>query len=164
MALIVEDGTVTIGANSYVTESEADEYFDARGNEAWLVDDSENEAKLIEAADYLNIIFTWPGDKYNALQPMALPTSALEAIPSAVKQAQMILALEAKSGPLVPSFQGPTIESERKKLEGVGEKEVKYNQAVASNARRFPLVEALLRGCVVTSTGSSFQTARRLLG
>lgn len=61
MALIVEDGTGVKNANSYVTSSEADDYFSLRNNATWkALTTQQKEAALISASSYADM--RW-GDK-----------------------------------------------------------------------------------------------------
>jgi hypothetical protein len=165
--LVVEDGTLVEGANSYVSIEDADAYWaEGRGNDEWLDAVDDDKLKwLLEAADYLNGFFAWKGDRYDILnQSMALPTSELTIVPRALKVAQILLANEARSGPLIEGWVGPSIKSEKKALDGVGSKEITYFGDSQMGRRRFPLIESMLTIFTVTQVGSSFQSARRLVG
>lgn len=75
MPLIVEDGTLPAGANSFADLAEADAYHAARLRAAWTgeVTDAQKEAALIRASDWLNRKVTWAGHKISGTQRMAWP-------------------------------------------------------------------------------------------
>jgi hypothetical protein len=162
MALIIEDGTGVVNANSYVTEEEATAFLELRGRDDWPADEAEQRKFLVRAADYLNTFYGW-GLPMRDDQTMAIPTLSLDYVPQQVKTAQVLLAYEASKGELADSaIAGPSVTKERKKLDGVGEKEFEYADDAPLGGRRFPAVDALLAGIVVSSAGSSIQVARRL--
>lgn len=114
MALIIEDGTIVAGAESYVTAAEATTYHTARGNAAWTGTDTVKEAALLKAAAYLDGHYCnrFKGSKYQPLeQTMQWPRAGvfidghlLDAytIPQRLKDAQCELALIALSADLAP--------------------------------------------------------------
>lgn len=67
MSLILEDGTAPAGANSYATETMADDYFDARGNTTWTDSTDDKEAALIRATQAIDALYRgrWPGYRSN---------------------------------------------------------------------------------------------------
>lgn len=113
MPLIVEDGSMPDGANSYASVAMADDYFSARGNTAWTgLSTEQKEAALVRGADFLNGL-RWPGRKV-AQRTMAWPRSdaqdgdgysiAPNAVPEPVVRACCYLAGQYGSGsdPLAP--------------------------------------------------------------
>jgi len=168
MPLIVEDGTVVQNANSYVTLAEADAYFSERSDaDEWAaLDDDVKTQKLIDGADYLNSVYRWKGSALDLAQTMALPTDYVTDIVWPVKRAQMVLARFAMTGALAPEVTKGIVTKERKKLDGVGEKEYEYEYASSPElGRTFPIVDAMLNGLIITKTGSgSIQVARRIYG
>lgn len=171
MALVLEDGTGVVGANSYGSVVEADAYFADRNVVEWAgpgatLDDK--EGFMIEAADYLNAFYTPRGEPLYVGQAMGLPTLAFDTIPPAFKRAQFELArYRATNGPLATIFGSQPVTSERKQLQGVGEKEVHYaTPGSVSNVDQFgmtgSLVAALLRP--YTKQGSGIQQASVHLG
>lgn len=73
--LIIEDGTMPEGANSYASITDADAYLVPRG--LWPADNGEEQtakktAALLRAADYLNTL-QWIGDSVDAMRLMAWP-------------------------------------------------------------------------------------------
>lgn len=96
MPIIIEDGTLVEGANSYISVQDLKDYAALRG--ITLPADDQLTSKLILAMDYL--------DKYNPQWP-GTPKGELgwpregagyEGIPTAVKKAQTILAVKAVQG------------------------------------------------------------------
>ena len=84
MALIVEDGTMPTGANTYASISDADTYLSARGD-SWPVSASDiapdpnmssKEAALIRAADWLNGL-DWKGEQVDPVWELAWPRSGV---------------------------------------------------------------------------------------
>ena len=80
MALIIEDGTMPEGANSYVSVAGCDSWQALRGSTTWppapASEDDPNQAKkegsLIQACDYLNGL-AWKGSRPVAGRVMAWP-------------------------------------------------------------------------------------------
>lgn len=111
MALVIEDGTLVAGANSFVPRSEIISYAALRG--VTLVDDATTDILAIKAMDYLWSL-CYKGDKVSATQTTPFPRSGLVAgdtaddfvheIPYGIQIAQMQLALDAHAGiDLTPS-------------------------------------------------------------
>ena len=56
--MIPEDGTGLANANAYVSVEFADEYFSARGNQAWAgLGSADKEAAILKATDYLEAVY-----------------------------------------------------------------------------------------------------------
>ena len=91
MSLIVEDGTMPEGANTYASVADADAYLLSRGVSDWAAPPSSDlepdpqlsakEAALIRSADYLNGL-KWKGEKIEYDWPMAWPRAG---VPTGVK-------------------------------------------------------------------------------
>lgn len=80
MALLVEDGTIVEGANSYVDETFADEYHTDRLNQAWL--DATSPAKsaaLIRATQFIDNKYfeMWKGRLRSPYQPLNWPRNSV---------------------------------------------------------------------------------------
>jgi hypothetical protein len=73
--LIVEDGTCTQGANSYISLEDAVSYQTDRNRTDWLeLSDNEKKASLIKATQYVDNLFKWKGiRKYHQEQPLNFP-------------------------------------------------------------------------------------------
>jgi len=165
MALIVETGDLIANANSYATVAEADAYLNARGRADWAALPSERKEQLmILAADYLNTMYVWAGEKYDLNQSMSLPTSWIDMIPAQVKYAQFLLAYEAKDAELATSVSGPSVKLTEKSLDGVGSTKTEYKDDAPFTGRSFPLIDALVSRFTTSAVTSKIQSARRLLG
>lgn len=130
MALIIEDGTIVAGAESYVTAAEATTYHSNRGNTAWTGTDAVKEAALRKAVAYLDghYFSRWKGTLVKPLeQSLQWPRYnvnigsdqtegsyrgetfgsflAPDVIPQKVKDAQCELALRALSGTLAADLE-----------------------------------------------------------
>lgn len=80
MSLIVEDGTAKLDAESLVSVAFADDYFDKRGNVAWLdLDDSAKEAALRIATDYVEAFYSsrFRGFRTNPAQALSWPRAGV---------------------------------------------------------------------------------------
>lgn len=79
MPLIVEDGTMPAGANSFASLADADAYHAARLTEAWAdsLAGDKKEAALIRATDWLNRKVRWEGCKTTRKQRMAWPRTGV---------------------------------------------------------------------------------------
>ena len=118
MAIIVEDGTIVTGAESYCTVAFADEYHAKRGNAAWDLLDAvdQKEPALRKATDYLEQAFfsLWKGIRVEDGQPLSWPRKCAyiddytliddNIVPEAVKRACAELALKASAAELAPDM------------------------------------------------------------
>lgn len=102
MAIIVEDGSIVAGANSYVSEAELTAYAAERG----ITLSGTEEALLIKATDYLETL-EYIGDKKTADQDLQWPRENVridgfqfpdDEIPKELKHAQMSLAASIDAG------------------------------------------------------------------
>src|SRR6185436_4655409 len=57
--ILVEDGTGLSDANSYVSEDDADTYFDDRGNTTWGTSTDDKEAALIHATAAIDALYRY---------------------------------------------------------------------------------------------------------
>ena len=79
MPLIVEDGTLPAGANSFASVADADAYHAARLTAAWTDElaKAQKEAALIRSSDWLNRKVMWNGRKASRSQRMAWPRAGV---------------------------------------------------------------------------------------
>ena len=74
MTIIVEDGSVVEGANSYNSLEQADEYFSVRNVTSWAdMDQAAKEAALIYGAEALDASRIWNGTPVTNSQSLAWP-------------------------------------------------------------------------------------------
>lgn len=165
MALVIEDGTGKPDGESWATEPDTTAYWTARQEAGWVAADvPTREAKLREAADYLMLAYRWPGQPAVVGQRLPWPRAGVpsgkttypaDAIPTQVIQAQMLLALEALTTPLLKKGEPErTVIEETKSVSGVGSKTFKYATAAIdslSGLRRFFTVDNILAGIAVAS-------------
>lgn len=106
MAFIVEDGTGVSGANSYATTATADTYLGDRGYTAWAgYTTAQKQARLINATQYVDNAYKWPGVKQDTANALNWPRSGAydaegtgidnDTIPQALKDAVCLAALES---------------------------------------------------------------------
>lgn len=83
MSFKVETGLLIAGANSYCTVSEADTYFEDRGNTGWAAaSDDAKEQALVRGADYLRQKYrmSWKGSLVNPTQAMDWPRTGVDRV------------------------------------------------------------------------------------
>jgi len=134
MTIIVEDGSIVSGANSYVSEAELTAYASARA--ITLSSDYTSEQLLILAMDYIESL-SYKGLKYTSTQVLQWPRLDVwidgyylnaSTIPSQLKNGLMQTAIAISNG------NNPLADQARKTVrEKVGDLEVEYS-ASSSNA------------------------------
>jgi hypothetical protein len=148
MALIVEDGSGRVDAESYLSVAAADTYHAAFGNSAWTgAEVAVKEAALRRATQYLDARYAWAGEPLTQTQALAWPRVIAD-LPFAkyawpvkrVCDACAELALRALSGALFTDQLDAQIKSER-----VGPIEVEYATGANGGQTRFAVVDDLLR-------------------
>ena len=148
MALIVEDGSIVAGAESFCTVSFADTYHSNRGNTAWTGTDAVKEAALRKAADYMMQAYRgrWQGLRVEDGQALDWPRSWVVVdgyavlstiVPNEVKAACAQLALRALSADLL------TDETQRKTRVKVGPIETQYAE-YGTQTKQYPAIVSLL--------------------
>lgn len=162
--LIIEDGSVVAGANSFATVAQVRAFAALRGF-TLPVDDSAIEILLVRAADYLAYLESrFAGVRTDpAAQSLCFPRVgvylfgtdlASDVIPVALVQGQIALAIHANALPdLLPKVSGRIIK--REKLDVI---ETEYQESTASNpVPFFPDVEAILTPLFGGTDGGSMQ-------
>ena len=143
MALIVEDGSGLVNAESYISVADAATYHANRGNAAWaaIASDIIREQLLRKATDYMMAVYRlrWAGYRYNSSQALDWPrlyvpildTLSTNQFPQyvdfnvvtvAVKNACAELALKANTETLMADLSQATI---KEKVDVI---EVEYNK------------------------------------
>ena len=123
MALVIEDGTLVAGANSFVTRAEIIAYAAARG--ITIADEDATDILAINAMDYLWTL-CFKGDPVEATQTTPFPRMGLvdgdtaddyvHTIPAGVKNAQLQLALDSNAGIDLLRSTNPTPALKRSKV------------------------------------------------
>lgn len=154
MALVIEDGSLVAGANSFVTVAEVRAFAGARTS-TLPVADADVEASCIRAMDYINAFRDkFKGSKVAATQALQWPRSgayvdgfevAETEIPQVLKSAQCQLAVDAAALDLQPSGDGREVIREK-----VDVLETEYRPGAGGNpqpalTKARALLEPLLR-------------------
>lgn len=117
MPIVVEDGSIVSGANSYVSEAELIAYAAARG----ITLTADPEILLIKAMDYLESL-NYKGYKKTRLQPLQWPRCGViidcycfpsDEIPQELKNAQMSLAISIDAGDDPLATQSQSVKREK---------------------------------------------------
>lgn len=167
MALVIEDGTIIAGANSFVTRAEIIDYAALRG--VVIEDDEASDVFAIQAMDYLWSL-CFKGDMVDPAQTTPFPRSGLidgddvdgyvYTIPAGIKNAQLQLALDAKSGIILTASANTPGEVKRTK---VGPIEREFFQSVSAtfdNAPPLTLATSWLAAFVCDGGAFSLKTYR----
>jgi len=165
MTLIVEDGSIVAGAESYISVANADTYHSNRGNTAWTGTTAAKEAALRKSTDYMTQIYRqrWQGGRVDADQVLDWPRYRVivdgfsvdyDAVPDAVQNACAEFALRALSADLLADqTQGVLSKT-------VGPLSVDYDRT-SPQAKRFPAVEAMIAPYLSGFGGVNLQVLRR---
>lgn len=146
----VEDGTGVVDANSYTTALWADTYFADRGNSSWAAALlAEKETALIQATDYLDVIYSYPGRRKSSTQALEWPRAGatnhygemLEGVPVILMRATAELAVRALSGELLQDMDKVGL-IKRERIEGAVE--IEYGGDGAYSSRVFTFIDKLL--------------------
>lgn len=168
MALIVEDGSIVSGANSYASVSDIEAYATVRG--ITYVDSTQVELFAIQSMDYLETLeykgervdpdmqeLQWP--RKNAIvNGVTLPD---DKIPKGIKNAQMQLCIYRAQG--IELFETGT-GGQFVTREKIGPIETEYSEAVfmaQGGSPIIPLAEAMLKPYLATGSGFQFTVARK---
>jgi len=168
MALIIEDGSIVAGANSFVTVQEVRDYCSARGLEL-LVDgnpatDAQIEILIIKATDYLGYLEPrFQGHRYDPEnQELPFPRSCIlfhgadigGLIPKVLKDALARLAFDSSGQDLLTTVSASS--SGEIVKEKVGPLEVQYDpNSNNQNQPEFTSAMALLEPLFGSGSGSS---------
>ena len=165
MALVVEDGSIVAGAESFVTVAAASTYHSNRGNTAWaaLASDAVREQCLRKATDYMEQMYRsrWKGFRVSSLQVLSWPRADVELVdgpyrntvannivPDEVKNACSELALKAATAELAPDLTQAVLS------ETVGPISTSYDKG-SPEFTRYRAIDAML---ALYLTGSSLNS------
>jgi hypothetical protein len=159
MTIIVEDGTIVTGANSYVSEAELTAYATARG----LTLSTDGEQLLIRGMDYIEAQ-SYKGTKFTKDQPLQWPRAGVyvddylvdaDEIPTELKNGLMESALAIDNG------QDPLADIARTtKSETVGSLSVTYADNASSTTIVRKISSSLRKLLGGGSGGSQFNVGR----
>jgi hypothetical protein len=122
--LILEDGSLVVGANSFVSVAEVRAYAIARASDLAAFDDSAIEAAAIKSADYLRSLrHRFKGAELIAEQSLPFPRQYVfvagfelpsNTVPQGIKDAACQLAIESANGAeLQPTTNGQVTTKEK---------------------------------------------------
>lgn len=167
MAIVVEDGTIVDGANSYVSESDFGTYCDDRG---LTPADGDAEAALIRASQWVDNTYRnrFPGYRVNGReQTMEWPRSvaydascfliADDVVPDEVIKAVCEAALRelTEAGSLAPDLErGGSIQQLQ-----AGSVSITYGSNAAANTS-FQAIDGILSGLIGSSNGFTANAVR----
>lgn len=155
--LVVEDGSIVSGANTYATIAEYISYAADRG--VTVTDTDTFKIQLIKAADYIGTKETQlKGDTVEKTQPLAFPRNNItdidgwsynnDEIPYRVKETQMSLALDIQAGEdLYNKSQSGAQGIKREKVDGAVEVEyaISDSMRIPYSSRSNALLASLLK-------------------
>lgn len=158
--MIVEDGTVVAGANSFATVDAADVYFEDRGSAVWAAASDDNkEFALVAATDYINNRFIFLGWKYDDEQPLEFPRvyedENVASMPDKLLKATYEYAVRALEGILAPdpevAANGQEVISHSEEVGPI--REATMYRAAGSIAvwKPYPMADVLLRDLINTA-------------
>lgn len=171
MALTIEDGTIVAGADSYVSEVEADTYWTNRGSPTqWTgLTSAQKESALRQATEYLEVNYCYKGSLEDTTQPLSFPRTAFYdregrllagegVIPTAIKNAQIELAIRIS----IDNTRLDTTPSDNNIIrERVGDHEIQFDAGKTSGSTTiYGYVEKILRPYLALSTLSSSSIVR----
>lgn len=164
MALIVEDGTMPAGANSYVTLAQATTYHDDMGNAAWAAEASSavKTSKLLKACQQMEARYRtrWKGAKKTATQRLSWPRKLVtdedgnkldeSTVPSLVLDAQCEIALLLLAGSEFIRNEVGASESSVTS-ESVGPISISYGGGAGTTQSSYPLIDQMLETLAATA-------------
>lgn len=137
---MIDTNIDSLGFNSYATVDELNNYAEARG----ITLNGKPEHLLIRAMDYLESK-EYSGSRMEASQPLSFPRVGIDgvdinSIPRQIITAQLILAIEADKGDLMPSQHEPQVVSE-----SLGSMSTTFAVNSDGFKKKFPAVDELLK-------------------
>lgn len=159
MTLEIETGTASATAEAYISVTDADAYFAARGITIWApITTAEKEQAIRRGCDYLSQTYRgrWLGSRINGTQALDWPRTgvsridyaalyAIDSVPSEVRNANAEAALRAAAGELIEDL-APQVKSE-----SVGPLSTEYFQG-GSRTKKYPVIEKLLSPLLAART------------
>ena len=160
MVLIVEDGSIVAGADSYVSVADTDTYNTSYvGGSLWIAAiEAAKEIALRQATQYLDVTYydLWLGERVDDTQALSWPRSGVyysdgvavgaDEIPEPLKKATMELAIKANASPnsLFTDVSAGASGVKREKVKaGPVEADTTYNGS-SSTQTRYTIVDNLI--------------------
>lgn len=159
MAIVVEDGTGLLAAESYISVADADAYLAAMGRTAWSAAGAPaKEVALRKATQYIDVNYKFRGARVKGdLQALEFPRdSGYEEWPiKNLRAACCELAVIALSEELIVANEDRPVTAET-----VGPLSVQYGASRYSGQKRFVLVDRLLRTLTRGGVGGTLRLER----
>lgn len=155
--IIVEDGSIVAGANSFVSLVDMKSYLTVRG--ITPPSDEQIEIYTIFATDYLRAkLATMEGDE---LGQMPFPRSTASGVPSnAVRVQNALIAEQSRGAVLFPSQSSTSSSGQRIKSEVIGPFKTEYYDSASSEASSespsFEYIETMIASLLRTLSKSGF--------
>lgn len=174
--VIVEDGNLVEGANSYVSLEEATAYQRRFNRQDWLgLSEDEKKASLIKATQYVDNQFTWKGRRKYQTQELGFPRVMLldldgfevTGIPARLKQAICEAAYYGYQTDLFQTYESEQgiIKRNKERVEGAVEKEVEYfnsKETAVDYISKYAALNSLLRGFYIDRNSGKSVNCRAL--
>lgn len=167
MALVIEDGSIVAGANSFVTRAEIIAYAAARG--VVLADEDATDINAILAMDYLWSL-CYKGDMVDPMQTTPFPRSGLIAgdtaegfeyqIPVGMKNAQLQLSLDAASGITLTASANPSGDLKHSKVGPIEREFFEAGTLTLDGSPPLTVANAWLAPFLCNGGGFSLKTVR----
>ena len=158
MAILVEDGSIVPGANSYLSLEDARAFALARGL-TLSADDAVLEPQVIKAVDYIEAReVDMSGERVSSEQELSWPRTPY-GIPKNIRSAQGFLVMAVHSGVnLLPTVAAGAGHATKKK---VGPIEVAYEVSGSKFIPRVTAAEGMLAPYIGSSLGTVVSQPRR---
>lgn len=174
--LIVEDGNLVEGANSYISLEEATAYQQRFNRQDWLnLSEDEKKASLIKATQYVDNLFTWKGRRKYQAQELGFPRVMLfdldgfevKGIPARLKQAICEAAYYGYQTDLFQTYESEQgiVKRNKERVEGAVEKEVEYfnsKETEVDYISKYAALNSLLRGLYIDKDSGKSVNCRAL--
>lgn len=174
--LIVEDGNLVEGANSYISLEEATTYQQRFNRQDWLnLSEDEKKASLIKATQYVDNQFTWKGRRKYQTQELGFPRVMLfdldgfevKGIPARLKQAICEAAYYGYQTDLFQTYESEQgiVKRNKERVEGAVEKEVEYFSSKETDVdyiSKYAALNSLLRGLYIDRDSGKSVNCRAL--
>jgi len=152
MALIVEDGTGKVDADSYVSVADCATYATAHGL-TFAGETAAQEERLRRATQYLDSEYTYKGDPLTDTQALAWPRTVGDSVPRDIVSACCELA--CKSGDLWADVDSSAVIEDT-----IGPMTTKYAAPTNGGQVRFAAVDSLIKRWIESGSGMMIKVVR----
>jgi len=170
--MIVEDGTIVTGANSYMTVAEYKAYWLERGV-VGCEDDPTIEASLVVSTQYIDLNNCWKGEIVSSAQTLDWPRSDVydeqgrlidaSTIPTLLKNSLAEYASRQLVESISPDADNSGSITFKKEKLGPMEEETHYEEGTASTIKSFPMADKWLNGLTCGGSLGNFGQVSKCL-